>query len=451
MKKFLLSLLVALSLATVARAEVVRLEIPGGWYGEGRLDRQYAVLVTNQFIATSAGRVELPRYVVDGREVADNVLFLRVPPTGAFAISGQSHAGLGNWEWKDGLWRISSPSFGVNPIIYDWLDRFYYAVPGGGTGSQGYRYATHTNDLVTGDATYADPARAIWEYTTYGDVTIGQGANGCIAIHGVLRYTLEPGDCRFVRYTRSADMLAVTMVKQVQGKTVLLWMNVQDLASFPPEGTIIPDPEPEPEPEPEPVSCGQIPNNGKLALEKLWARPDVNALVKSSNDDDRRKSALMFAQQLAFTVDPAWGTKNAGGGRPQSKDAVARFVDGELCGWDIVNGTTRELQFGAGEPIPGQEFIPVVAINHNGTTPEPEPEPEPDPEVAILKARIVVLERQVQELTEQNAALTAERDALQRKLDAIIIAPPPTCTTSISGPAWVRNLFGITATCEVVR
>jgi hypothetical protein len=451
MKKLLLALVLALGLATQTQA-TTRTELPGCWYTDIRLDGQYACLVRDSHIQSSQGRIELPTFQQDGRTVKDNVLMLRLPPVGEFAIAGQSHNGLGNWEYRGGVWKVVGASYGVNPVLYDWQPTLHVGAPQ--FGSQGLRYATQQNQLVTGDATYADPSKAIWEWTEYGDVRVGQGAGGCIAIHGALRYMLEQGDCRFVRYTRSADNLAIAMVKQLENKAVTLRLTVAELSTFPPETAPPVDPPVDPPIDPpQPVECGMVPAAGQLAIRALYARPEIQSLVKSSDDEDRRKATRIFAEQMAFTVDPKWGTKRADPNRPPSKDAISRFVLTTLCNWDIVNGTTRELQFGHGEPIPGQVFIPVTPTNHLGTTPnpEPEPEPEPDPEIAKLKARILVLEGQLLEANEALTAVTAQRDALQRELDQLNNQPPPTCIVKVSGPSWVRSLFGISATCEVVK
>jgi hypothetical protein len=194
----------------------------------------------------------------------------------------------------------------------------------------------------------------------------------------------------------------------------------------------------------------------------------VNALVRSTNDDDRRKSARIFAEQMAFTVGPEWGTKNAGGGRPPSKDAIAKVVGSTLCGWDIVNGTTRELTFGHGEPLPGQAFIRVTPTNHLGITPPPPPPANCDEvkaevsavrgqlatcsdernhaqrELAAERATIERLEQHHHELSEINKTLILNTEALKAELDALKARPEPRCEV----PSWARRL-GIP--CKVIR
>src|SRR5258705_121306 len=76
--------------------------------------------------------------------------------------------------------------------------------------------------------------------------------------------------------------------------------------------------------------------------------------------------------QMRFELGDLWGTKDAGGGRPPSKDSIAYNDPNGLVNWDWQNGTTRKpiVVFGqSGEPIPGQHFIAVAPVNHLSSTP----------------------------------------------------------------------------------
>lgn len=148
-------------------------------------------------------------------------------------------------------------------------------------------------------------------------------------------------------------------------------------------------PAPAPSPVPASQSCGTVPANGQMALRRLAEM--FPALLRSQDDDERRAWIRKAAEQMAFTVEPSWGTKNAGGGRPPSKDALARIVGGTLCGWDIVNGNTRELTFGEGAPLPGQAFIVVSPVNHIGGTITPTPPPADAITRAELDAALATL------------------------------------------------------------
>lgn len=116
-----------------------------------------------------------------------------------------------------------------------------------------------------------------------------------------------------------------------------------------------------------------LPENVKQTIAKLW--PTV-MLLHRGDDEQRRQGTRIIAEQVRFSHGPEWGTKSADPGRPPSKDALARQVDGKLFGKDLINGTTRELNLdGEMEDITGQTFIPVMALNHLGDVSVPDPGP----------------------------------------------------------------------------
>lgn len=429
-----------------------RLDFAGGWYSYACTTGERATLVKDQRIDTHVGAVPLP--------AGQNALYLVLPCDGSGRIAAVGGRDDHAYEWSGGRWNDRGIAFGVNPLIYDNQNVLQVVrAPGGPTGSQGWRYVDDNGELVTGDASFADHARHLWERTCLGNVCCGQGGDeeGLQCLIRGRRVLVSEGIIRNVRLERAGFALALAWVR-FDTNSAGVWQFTEAELDALPTYTLPVDPVDPIDPiDPPVVECGEIPLAGQQALSKLWARPDVNVLVRSANDDDRRKSALMFAEQLAFTVGPQWGTKNAGSGRPQSKDAVARFVDGTLCGWDIVNGTTRELSFGHGEPIPGQEFIPVFATNHLGGVIDP----PPTDDIKKLKARVVELEAAVEEVTKQRNAmqitleqagaevtrLNAEIATLSTEIERLKSLPEPTCR--VSGPGWVRSLFGIS--CQVVR
>lgn len=410
MRKTLIPLLFWLC-ALPAQAEIRRLDFDGAWYGENRVDGKLAVLFSGQRIVTHDSVLPLPGGV--------NVLYTRVSPDGCpFKIAGQDHSGRGNVEYDGSTWHIAGDSYGVSPVIYDRNCQLHQAKPQ--HGSQGFRFVGESNRIFTGDETYADPSRAIWEWTQHGDITIGQGERGCIAIRGPSRFLLHPGECRFVRYSRISDRLAVTMV--TPAKTIMLWLDAADLAKFPPDETTPPQPPDPPKPEPPipaPVDCGEVPALGQKLLRKL--AEVYSDEIRSPDDEQRRVWAMRAAQQLAFSVSPEWGTKRADPGRPLSKDAVSRVINGRLCNWDIVNGATRELTFGHGEDITGQVFVPVQPKDHLGGTSTPiPPDPEP-PSCEACEANLAVALARIESLTFQKEAAEARVGALEvdlRTLDA---------------------------------
>lgn len=171
------------------------------------------------------------------------------------------------------------------------------------------------------------------------------------------------------------------------------------------------------------AECGEIPPHGQALLRQLAAKE--SALIKSQNDDDRRAWALKAAEQLAFSVSPQWGTKRSAPGFPQSKDAVARHVDGRLCSWDIVDGSSREVRFGLVEDITGQVFIPVTPRNHVAA-PSPAPEPPAESDLrGLLEELRAELDTAYQE---QMAVLLRAIAELRAELAELKTRPFPTYT-----------------------
>jgi hypothetical protein len=108
-----------------------------------------------------------------------------------------------------------------------------------------------------------------------------------------------------------------------------------------------------------------------------------------------------MAEQIVFsTSDPSWGCKNAGGGRPQSKDVLAHQVGGTLFAYDLLfgvgTGSPSLVPGPSGEDVTGQVFMPVQAKDHigGGTAQPPGPGLQPPSnEIAALTARIEALEK----------------------------------------------------------
>lgn len=467
LKKFTWFSIFVLWFSTATASALTRIEVAGGWYTDARLDGQYASLIPDSHIVLNGQRLELPTIVIDGKVVKDNVLYLRLTPEGPLKIAGQSHHGAGTWEYSAGLWRIVGPSYGVNAVLYDWSNVLHLGAPQ--YGSQGLRFARYDNTLVTGDQTYADPALAIWEWTEYLDVRFGQGDAGCIALQLPARYMIERGDCRWVRYLRREANLVVSMVKQVEGKAVVLWLNVGELSTFPPEkpATFPPvDPNPgtnDPNPGTQPAPCSTTTTLDRRLLDVLtivrarYPRPlplDEQAarLAKGGILND---TAWQLRQE-GFEVDleDKDGDNTAiqpGTGIKIGNDILQTVEAGVRCGRDVLGatGAGEDATPGLGTKGPALASRRVSPVAPQGTVPT---DPPASGEIEKLKAQIVALTAVNAQLTTDNAqlttavaAVTAERDALQQRLGAV------TCTAKASGPGWVRSLFGIQASCEVVR
>jgi hypothetical protein len=406
-----------------------RLEISGGWYADAHPSGAYAVTVDGQHVATDEGPVAFP---------GENILYLRLCLfAGHRYLAGVGHQTDQAWLWanrESGGWKSLNPAAGVNACAF-WPNRGYLWVCRGGdqadefdllsgggsarrylaTGSQGIRWIRADGTILTGDATYVDKARGLWEYTDYGDVAIGQGPEtGCVvrfAADGLGRL-LEPGAVRFVRVQRMGDQFAVSMTRQDIGACVIVWATLDELRALPVAPWVtVPAPAPVSLPAPTPAP---VPKDGPMKLtdaEKatLTAFAAAFPMTTVADEDGRRAWTWKLAQTFAARF-PAqgWGTKRASSTRPLSKDAVARIVDGIIWSWDVVTGGNDPLKLNPNADAEnisasGQVFVPVDAHDWIGGTVEPPVEPEvPGPEVppttppdADLVARVKALEEAV--------------------------------------------------------
>lgn len=146
-----------------------------------------------------------------------------------------------------------------------------------------------------------------------------------------------------------------------------------------------------------------------------------------------RRWVLALAEQVRFeTNDPRWGVKNAGGGRPQSKDSLT-FNGPRLVNYDLLSGvgTGRPSLVAqpAGEDITGQTFLSVQPVDHlgGGAPPVDKPpvdKPSPATDLAPLLARFAALEARLAVAEQKVADLQrAEADVLDQvhQLDATTI------------------------------
>lgn len=389
---------------------ITRLEVAAGWYGEALPSGEYAVAVPSQ--------KKLVSHVGDIPFGPESPLFVRVTNAGGFKLAGQGQDTGRTVEWGGGFWNTKPVACGVSPVIYDSFGVLH--ISDCSIGSQGWRYVADDGTLVTGDQSFSSPIFHLYEFTTHGDITIGQGGDGgAIAVTPQGRFVLEPGYTVFIRYNRVGDRLAVTIVKLLEGKTVLLWLDAGDVATFPREAPApvpvpkpVPVPVPVPEPKPMPLKTVPMPARVPAIVQALYER---NVNLAEGDDDQRRALILKIAQQLAFELGPQWGTKDAGGGRPPSKDEIAYYDGSTLYGADCFNGSTRKPAVpDVLTELPGQHFISVTPVNYlvlatgGGSTPAPVPAGSPgaalDATIAALKADIAAL---VAKLTDQAAKIAA--------------------------------------------
>jgi len=187
-----------------------------------------------------------------------------------------------------------------------------------------------------------------------------------------------------------------------------------DLRAAPAPPVVVPVPPPvvnPPNPEPAPMS-EPLPAFAVASVDRYVARFPVPQMAGPGPSDEAfenvcRAWSKALAEQLQFdSLDPRWGVKNAGGGRPQSKDAIA-YNGPRLMGYDMLLGVGTghpSLNRGVvGEDITGQSFMPVRAVNHLAVgpsvpidTPPPAgsiPGSVPAVDLSAILARLDAMER----------------------------------------------------------
>lgn len=357
--------------------------IPGGTSGDFLPSGEFAVGVSNG-VETHLGfkAVEPPE---------SGLLYPRVTNVGGFKFAGQGHSDdlRETWLW-DGTWKKQGKSTGTSPVIFDTTGQLLIIRPAPDQTSQGYRQIGPDGHPILGDASYQ-----VWnglnEYTNLGDgLYIGQGnrdgSGVCVWDGNVLRQ-LTPGITTFVRANRNGDMVAIAYTKPegvwlvtttMSALRTLPLLNAPDKVPGP---IVISAPEKEPLKEvsmAEPLSSSVLSIVGRYVQKfpiPQGAGPEdfdpVNNGASSRFEDKARGWVLGLAEQVRFeTGDARWGVKNAGGGRPQSKDSLT-FNGPRLVNYDMLSGvgTGHPVLVGqpGGEDITGQTFIPVFPVDHLGS------------------------------------------------------------------------------------
>lgn len=128
-----------------------------------------------------------------------------------------------------------------------------------------------------------------------------------------------------------------------------------------------------------------------------------------------------LAQQIVFsTGDRTWGCKNAGGGRPPSKDAIAHQNGATLFGYDTLfgvgTGSPSLNPNPVGEDITGQTFMPVEPVDYLGGAQPPGPGPDPGDDE--LEARVRALEVKVAQQQSDIDQLRSGLVGMHERLDA---------------------------------
>jgi hypothetical protein len=412
---------------------ITRLEVVGGWYGEALPSGEYAVAVPSQNkLVSHAGDIPFG---------PESPLFVRVTNAGGFKLAGQGQDTGRTVEWGGGFWNTKPVACGVSPVIYDSFGVLH--ISDCSIGSQGWRYVADDGTLVTGDQSFSSPVFHLYEFTTHGDITIGQGGDGgAIAVTPQGRFVLEPGYTVFIRYNRVGDRLAVTIVKLHEGKTVLLWLDAGDVATFPREAPApvpvpkpVPVPVPAPEPKPMPVKTVPMPARIPAIVQALYAQ---HVDLAEGDDDQRRALQMLICEQARFELGPAYGAKKSAEGHPSSKDSIAYMApDGVLYAADCFNGTTRKPAVpSAFDEIGGQVFIPVQSVDHLGAATGKPTQPAPDPggmgTYGDFSAAAKGLEEVIRGLASMAFQQGAEINALKAKIAALEARPAGGNVTGIA-------------------
>jgi hypothetical protein len=365
------------------------LEIPGAHECDARPDGAYVAPIWNAHVQTSWDTVTYP-----GGQPA--LRFPRIAPTGQrFAGTGQSDNRA--WLWDGAMWS-SRPCFACpNACIFLPDGTLKAVATPAETGSQGYRYVDDAGHLVKCDHTMADRARHIWEYTTLGGITVGQGGEGpygddpVIALlpDGTARL-VSRGRFRSVRFTRAGNDLALAWSRQDRNSAELLWLTVAELQALPayaPLATPVPTPgtlmpagttpsPPASQPSPEGPPSASIPNHLDVVKEARERYADKSGPERAG----------LICNYVAWTLrEEGAGTfyKPSGGNWNQrSMDAIIFKPNGET--FDILGDAegdanpqwVRTKPSGFGDPAKWR-----AATDPDGLTAPPPPPPPSDDSV----------------------------------------------------------------------
>lgn len=477
--RVILVCLVVCTWAMPAAAAVTRLELPGAWYAEAlpcapgaAPPCAYAAAVPGSHVVTHAGQVPLPPQELLANGLGP--LYLRATNVGGFKFAGQSHAYGFAWVHDARGWTHDPRiAHGVSGAIFDLAGQLVLSDPS--YGSQGFRFVDAGGRIWTGDETYGHPTLRLSEWTAHGDITIGQGwtyAGGAVAVRGTDRRMLEPGHTTFLRFNRAGDRLAIAIVKLLEQKAVLLWLDAADLATFPLEpepGPIVPPPDPQPEPEPEPD-----PEPDQRPL------PDAGK-AKRIVEEERAKFGPMDLSQLAALMRAIAARLNAEGlaGGPFGvlRKTTGHHCEGLSCDiicagqgdaqrqWDVLEDADP-----GGAQTPGWSGpLPTIVVRECVIPAGPAPElppptcsyPDVRPDLARCSRDAALLQQQLRQAEDarQDAesaraaaeahaeVLAHERDAAIRERDALANRPPPACRAKV--PGWLARL-GVRVGCEVI-
>lgn len=324
-----------------------------------------------------------------------NLLHFRVAADAR--IVGQDHDSFSTWYWRGDKWVDLGGNEGINIAAFhpsngdvyvstkDGLRIFnregsFKKLIGGYIGSNGIRLVKPDGSVVTGDATYANTAIQLGEYTDIGDgVLVGQhGFTLATYANGALR-TIAPFDCKFIRVNRVGEDVAIAFANLPSGLNYRVLTTMGELRSLakvvatPTPPVVVPPPTQEP-PKPMPTA----PNKIEVVRHVISLHPEINRL----KDGERGRITDLVVLELGGRP---WGRKDRDrdpSNNNNSDDALCFLLnDGSFEIYDILSGGDGSATFDyKGTFRDGQNgfFRDVVA----GASPGPSPSvPGPGPVV----------------------------------------------------------------------
>ena len=365
-----------------------------------------------------------------------DLLFVRVASDGR--IAGKTHTPGHVAYWDGSQWLPLGPTLTPNnPCAFHPTSGELYVAVADSTlvyarsgalvriipdyvGSNGIRWIGPDGSIVSGDATFGLPG-LLGEHVRVGDISIGQGiAGGLEAVWGGARHHVCDGQIDALRVTALGE--AVTCYWTDWANGYRLDTTLTALRALPPVPnpiTPVPDPITTPPPHPEPPVSYTLPPNVLSIMRRYVTRYPVPQMSgpgpsDSAFEDTCRQWCLYLAEQVVHdTGDSSWGVKNAGGGRPQSKDSLSQQTGGKLINFDLLGGVGTGhptlVEQPSGEDITGQAFMPVLAIDHLGSEPPPPEQPQPPaPDLSELRTQIADICTQIANITQRLDDLAAK-------------------------------------------
>lgn len=337
---------------------MVKTPYPGGLCPDATPEGAFVVLYERQYFETHKGRVKLPPIDTFG------------PMFAALSDDGQRFAGQVHdvvdtvSEWDGVEWAtFHAVCPGVLPIIYD--HNGVRHINDGSNGSQGFRYVTSSNVLVTGDFTHNNLVDGLIDWTDLSvaqdrSIVIGQATfafGAFVRIDGVMR-VLDTRDSQFIRARRSGNRVSIAY--QTPGEAVIVQTTIDELRALPVYGSsqppiVVPPPSLPPSPPPqEPPPMPIAPNQLETVKAVFAAHPEINAMV----DGERGQLTTLVVQALGGLP---WGRK-------EKQKGSGNLSDDALC-YRLSNGSFEiyDTQIGFNPGDARRPNVEVACWNYAGT------------------------------------------------------------------------------------